>query len=124
MSNNIYLPPSPVTPMSLLIASISNSFPAIVTVSMPNNYVAQQLIYFSVPSDYGMEQINAKTAEIISVDPTNLIFTVAIDTTVFDPFVIPTTSKQVPASLAPAGSRNLYNTQQVPFRSVNGQIGN
>lgn len=122
MSVNFFLPPSPVAPHFLTILNITRSFPCIVTVEEENNYVVNQLIHFSVPFDYGMFQINQLTGEIVAVN--GMDFSVSIDTTYFDPFVFPPFSTQVPATIAPAGSRNLYNTQFVPFHSVNGNVGN
>lgn len=98
----------------------------VVTVTTPNSYVANQLAYFSVPFDYGMFQLDGITAEIAVVDITNLILTFNLDSTQFDAFVIPGAGvkKERPASLSPAGSRNLYNNTTVPFHALNGQVGN
>jgi len=121
--NNIYLPPSPVIPKFLVISAITNASNAVVTVTTSNQYIAGQLVYFSVPFDYGMFQINGLTGEILSVDGTNLIFTVSINTTQFDAFSLPIGGQQ-PATMSPAGARNEYNTLTAPFHSQNGQIGN
>lgn len=121
MSGYAYLSPSPVEPQSLTITAITTSNPAIVTVEEANNYIAKQLVCFSVPNDYGMFQINGKTAEILEIDGQN--FTVSIDATQFDPFVTPLTGEK-PAMLSPAGSRNLYNFTTVPFHAENGMQGN
>lgn len=123
MSSNTYLPPSPVVPMFLVISSITNSYTAVVTVITPNAYIPGQIIYFSVPFDYGMFQINGLTGQIIAVDSTNLILTTNVNTTEFDTFVLPTGGEQ-PATVSPAGARNIYNTTTVPFHSLNGQVGN
>lgn len=120
---NTFLPPSPVVPPFLLIASITNSFPAIVTVTTENNYVVGQLVHFSVPSSYGMFQINELTGEVVSVDGTNLVFGVNIDTNLFDVFSTPPTYATQPATIASAGSRNIYNISNVPFHSE-GNFGN
>lgn len=120
---NIFLPPSPVIPMFLVITAISRANPMVVTVSTPNSYVINQLVYFSVPFDYGMFQADGLTGQIIDVDTTNLILTIAIDSTQFDAFVIPAMYKEKPATLAPAGSRNNYNFTTVPFHSE-GNFGN
>lgn len=120
---NTYLPPSPVIPKFLSISAITKASTAVVTVTTSNQYIAGQLVYFSVPFDYGMFQINGITGEILSVDGTNLIFTVSINTTQFDAFSVPVGGEQ-PATLAPAGARNEYNISTVPFHSENGQIGN
>jgi len=120
---NTFLPPSPVVPPFLLIASITNSYPAIVTVTTENNYVEGQLVHFSVPSSYRMFQINEMTGKILSVDTENLIFTVDIDTNLFDVFVPPPTFSEQPATISSGGSRNIYNTLNVPFHSE-GNFGN
>ena len=121
--NNTYLPPSPVVPMYLTISSVTNANPMVVTVSTPNSYIAGQVSYFSVPFDYGMYQLNAITAQIISVDVTNLIFTVAIDSSQFDPFITPSSGEQ-PATISSAGARNTYNFLTLPYHALNGMVGN
>lgn len=94
----------------------------IVTIVTPNAYVSGQKAYFSVPFDYGMYQLDQLTGQILAVDSSNLIFSVAIDSTKFDPFIIPSSGLK-PATVSPAGSRNLYNIEQVPFKSL-ANIGN
>ena len=121
--NNVYLPGSPVIPMYLLISSITKSNPMVVTVSTPNSYIPGQVAYFSIPFDYGMYQLNGQAIEIIDVDTTNLIFTMALDSTQFDPFVVPMSGEQ-PATMAPQGARNVYNFLSLPFHSLNGMVGN
>lgn len=124
MSANVFLSPSPVTPPFLLISNITNAVKAVMTVTTPNNYIVNQLVKFTVPKTYGMYQVNNLTVQIIAVDETNLIFTLALDTTMFDVFITPSTYQEQPATVACAGSRNIYNTTVVPFRAVNGQVGN
>jgi hypothetical protein len=125
MSANAYLPPSPVIPMSLLISNITQSNPMVITVEESNTYVPKMLVHLVVPYDYGMTQANDLTVEIESIDGLN--FYVDVDSTLFDPFVTPESIYlPQPASLSPAGSRNLqYNnfTRQVPFQSL-GNFGN
>lgn len=121
---NTYLPPSPVVPLSALIQSITNSNPMVITVEnnpAANIYIPGQLVYLSIPSSYGMYQANGLTAQIIAVSGNN--FTVALNSTQFDPFVIPMYG-QKPASLSAAGARNTYNFTQLPFHSLNGMVGN
>lgn len=119
---NTFLPPSPVIPMFLNIISVTNTNPMIVTVNTPNTWVAGQVARFSIPYSYGMTQLNGLSGEISHVDPTNLIFSVGINSIQFDVFKIPTGGEQ-PATMAPAGSRNLYNINTVPFHSE-GDFGN
>lgn len=120
--NNVYLPPSPVIPPFLVISAITKSNNAVVTVSTSNQYIVGQVIYFNVPFTYGMFQINGLTGLILGVDATNLIFTTDINSSQFDTFSVPL-SGEMPATLAPAGARNEYNTLNVPFHSQ-GNTGN
>lgn len=127
MANNIFLPPSPVVPGVLLISAITNAFPMVVTIidSIYNTYVVGQLVCLTVPPAYGMFQANELTAEIIAINGDN--FSLNKDSRNFDVFVLPGASvppPSKPASLAPAGSRNSYNTTAEPFRALNGSIGN
>ncbi len=120
MSVNTFLPPSPVVPMFLLISAISQSNPMVITVSTANNYQPSQLVRLNIPSDYGMSQAAGLTVEITAVNGNS--FTMAINSTNFDPFVVPTQTifTLAPASLSPAGSRNSYYQTSVPFHSLSG----
>lgn len=121
MSVNTYLAPSPVTPPFLLITALTKAYPMVMTTSTTNNYVVGQLVRLFVPSDYGMIQANGLTAPVLAVNGLNL--SIDIDSTYFDTFVTPATFQPQPASAAPAGCRNIYNTQYEPFHSV-GSSGN
>lgn len=92
-------------------------------VTESNTYITGQLVRLTIPYLYGMQQANGLVGQIIIIGVGTL--TLNIDSSGFDPFAIPG-SGEMPASLAPAGSRNLeYNntTTQVPFQSLN-NIGN
>lgn len=125
MSANTFLPPSPVVPGKLLITAITNTYPMIVSIvdSIYNTYVVGQLVYLTVPASYGMFQANTLTGEIVSID--GLDFYLNINATGFDVFTIPNPNDLPtpvePASLSPAGSKNLYNTLDVPFHSLRNQ---
>jgi hypothetical protein len=126
MSANTFLPPSPVIPGFLLITNITTTKPMVITItnSAENTYIVNQLVHLSVPASYGMVQANQLTGQIIAINGVN--FTVDIDATQFNPFVIPATGMEQPASLAPAGSRNLTIdnfSRLVPFQSL-GNSGN
>ena len=122
MSANTFLAPSPVVPGMLLVSAITNSNPMIISVidSIYNTYVIGQLVHLSVPQSYGMVEADQKTGEILEIN--NLDFTVDINSTQFSPFVAPnpldTPTPTRFASLSPGGSKNLYNTVQVPFHSL------
>lgn len=126
---NQYLPGVIAIPSSLVITAITQSYPMLVTivvnsVTEANTYIAGQLVRLFIPYTYGMFQANGLTGQILAV--VGSTFTIDIDSSLFDPFVIPATNAAQPASLAPAGSRNLAFsnlTDQVGFQSLN-NIGN
>lgn len=112
-------------PSSMTITAITNAFPAVITVSVNPiteslTYVPGQNIRLNVPINYGMYQANGLTPQITAVN--GLQITVNLDTTLFDPFVVPNPLTYGPATLSPNGSRNLTlnnTTAQVPFQSLN-----
>lgn len=125
---NVYLPGTIQIPSALEITAITNANPMVITISVDavtasNTYQAGQLVRLNIPYEYGMFQANGQVGQVIDVIGSNI--TVDIDSTHYDIFSIPGGGEQ-PASLAPAGSKNLqYNntTRQVPFQSLN-NIGN
>lgn len=121
---NTFLPPSPVVPMALLITDITRANPMIVTatlgVDQVNNYQVGQMIRLFVPADYGMIQANGQQAPLLAIN--GLQFSVDINSSNYDAFTMPSGNQQ-PASFAPAGSKNIYNTLEVPFHSE-GNTGN
>jgi hypothetical protein len=88
----------------------------VITVTTSNNYIIGQLVALTVPPDYGMYQANGLTAEIIGKSGLN--FSVNVDATQFDPFVAPPMFTAMPASLASAGSRNVYQFTTLPYHSL------
>lgn len=124
---NQYLPGVIAIPSSLLITSMTQSYPMEVGISVnpvtaSNTYIAGQLVRLNVPYSYGMFQANGLTVKVISNNGTSL--TLDVNSSTFDTFVIPPSTAETPASLSPAGSRNLeFNntTDQVPFQSLNNQ---
>lgn len=84
-------------------------------------YVVGQLVRFFIPSSYKMIQANGLTGQILAINGNE--YTIDIDSTLFDAFVVPPDYTPQPASLAPAGSRNIYNNLTVPFHSE-GNTGN
>ena len=127
---NQYLPPVIQIPSSLLITSISQSSPMIIGVSIQNptteanTYIVGMAVRLMVPNTYGMYQANNLVGTIKAINGSN--FTLNLDSSSFDPFVVPSGNVEQPATIAPNGSRNLqYNnsTDQVPFQSLN-NIGN
>lgn len=128
---NMYLPPVIQTPSSLLITSVSQSSPMIIGVSIQNPtteanvYIVGMAVRLMVPVTYMMIQANNLVGTIIAINDSN--FTVNIDSSQFDPFVVPSGNVEQPATISPAGSQNYQYTNgsslAVPFQSLN-NIGN
>jgi len=125
---NQYLPGVITTPSSLLITAITQSNPMVITVEIGNSsteantYIAGMAVKLFVPISYGMYQANGLVGTIKSISGYD--FTLDINSSPFDAFVIPSTG-ETPASISPAGSRNLQydnsNVGIVPFKSLNNQ---
>jgi len=124
---NIYLPGTIAIPSSLDITAITRALQMVVTcvvnsVTESNTYIPGMLVRLTVPNSYGMYQANNLTGQIVFVSGLN--FTLNIDSSQFDPFIVPPITAQQPASMSPAGSRNLTygnSTQNVGFQSLNNQ---
>jgi len=121
---NQFLPGVIQIPSMLLITGITQSFPMVVTFTVPptgsNSYVPGQLVILTVPRTWGMFQANWLVGKILGVNSTTMALD--IDSTNFDAFVNGSATSVTPASLAPAGSRNLEfdnTTNKVPFQSFN-----
>lgn len=118
-----------VEPRYLYVTKISQASSAVVTVSTAHNYVVGELVYFSVPESFGMQEISGLTGKITAVGTYTM--TVDIDSTNFTAFAFPASSAvpttQLFATLAPAGQRTQenyvtgvqtgYNFTTVPFQT-------
>jgi hypothetical protein len=121
---NAYLVGTIQIPSSLLITSITNAYPMVVTVSVDvytasNTYIVGQLVKIVVPNPYRMIQADGLIGQILAIN--GLQFNLDIDSRQFDAFVIPSGNVEQPSSLSPAGSRNLQysnQTNQVAFQSL------
>lgn len=125
---NQYLPGVIQIPSMFLIISMTQSYPMTIGFTVPttgeNTYISGQLVRLTVPRTWGMYQANGLTADILTIGSSTM--TVNIDSTNFDAFINASSSSETPASLSPAGSRNLQfnnTTNLVPFQSFN-NIGN
>jgi hypothetical protein len=125
---NSYLPGVIQIPSMFLITAMTQSYPLSLNFMVPstgsNSYIPGQLVRLTVPRPWGMYQANGLTAKILGINSTTMLLD--LDSTNFDQFVDGSSSSVTPASLAPAGSRNLeFNNQtgQVAFQSLN-DIGN
>lgn len=127
---NQYLPGVITSPSSLLITNITRSLPMVITIAIGNSsiavntYIVGMAVKLFVPKTYGMYQANNLVGTIKEINGSD--WTLNLDSTLFDSFIIPSGNVETPASISPNGSRNLeYNnqTKNVPFKSFN-NIGN
>lgn len=127
---NQYLSPVIQIPSSLVITAITQASPMVVTVSIGNStteantYIVGMSVRLMVPQTYSMYQANNLTGTITAINGAN--FTLNLDSSQFDAFVVPSGNVEQPATIAPNGSRNYqYNngSMNVPFQSLN-NIGN
>jgi len=75
-------------PSMRIISAITNAFPAQVTTTFAHQYVTGTIVRLDIPNGFGMTQANQLFGLIVVTSPTT--FSIAIDTTMFDTFVIPT----------------------------------
>jgi hypothetical protein len=129
---NQYLPGVNTIPNSLVIIAITQSVPMVVTTTLVNTapnprvntYQVGMNVRLYVPQTYGMYQANGLIGTILGLSGN--VFTLNLDSSLFDTFSVPATQIETPASLSPYGSRNYqYNngSMDVPFQSLN-NIGN
>ena len=124
-NSNEYLPGVIQIPSTLEITALTQAYPAVATISIDpvtaaNTYIYGQLVRLNIPFPYGMQQANGLAVKILANTGTQLVLD--MDSTNFDPFAVPSGNVSQPASVAPAGSRNLEynnNTDFVPFQSLN-----
>lgn len=104
-------------PGAFNIAAITNAIIPTVTTTTNHNYTNGQWVRLYIPHDYGMTQAN-EIKGIINVTGATT-FTITIDTTSFDPFVIPAFDPLVtptPAQCISLGE--ISSTLQGAFRNV------
>ena len=121
----------PVEPRTMYVTAISKATSAVITLSESPSYVTGQLVHFSVPSTFGMTEMNQLTGRITAVDTTNYTVTVNIDSSAFTTFAFPASTASPTATLfatmSPAGQQVIrdpntfaqvgYNTSYAPFHT-------
>jgi hypothetical protein len=89
------------------IIAVTKGQQTIVTLAIPHAFVLGSLVAFSIPQSYGMRQLDQQKGYVELFDEFSI--TVTIDSTTFDPFVIPTVPPTYvldPALAIPAGDAN------------------
>lgn len=116
-----YANPSPIfQPARRLIASITNANPAVVTTTFPHQYKDGTIVRLDIPPADGMQQADQMTGTIVVLSPTT--FAIDINTTDFDPFVIPSSpapTLQICAQVVPVGVTQTSINQAVSIATVN-----
>jgi hypothetical protein len=87
-------------PAMRIIAAITNANPASVTTTFAHQYITLTIVRLDIPIGFGMTQANQLFGTIIVTSPTT--FTINIDTTQFDVFVVPAGTEQY-AQVVPIG---------------------
>jgi hypothetical protein len=114
------------------ILSITQSFPAVITTTFDgvnpgvNQYQNGMVMSLNIPYSYGMQGANQFQGPITVVSPTS--FSMLIDTTLMDPFVIPTgqpANFATPATVVNVGETNdnlrwsVQNVLPYPLSNIN-----
>lgn len=69
------------------IASITQSYPMVVTTTSDHGYPAGLMVTFFIPSSFGMVQLNSQNLQVLSV--TNNSLTINVDSTNYTTFAYP-----------------------------------
>jgi hypothetical protein len=114
------------------ILSITNANPAVITTTMDginpsiNNYQTGMIMRLNIPYTWGMQQANQFKAPITVL--TSSTFSMPVDTTLMDQFVVPTgqpTSFGTPATVVNVGETNdnlrwaVQNILPYPLNNLN-----
>lgn len=93
-------------PAMRIVSQITNGDPASITTTIDHDYISGEILRIQIPLGFGMEQMHGLKGEIV-VTSSNT-FTIDIDTTAFDPFVIPSPLPNVftCAQCIPIGENN------------------
>lgn len=97
------------TPGIVVISSVTQSNPALVSTVTNHNYVIGQEVQFFVPLQWGMRNLNLLKGYVLTV-PTLTTFTVNIDTSQFDLFVTPIPTQYVVIQNAQVAAIGDFNT--------------
>lgn len=104
-----------VDPQFLYVTEITQATSAVVRVSVDPTayYVVGMKLRFSIPSSFGMTQMNGLTGKITALSAANYTMTVDIDSTAFTAFAFPASTSsptaQLFATVAPAGASTQFN---------------
>lgn len=96
--------PSRYYPHWSFIANITKASQAVVYFTTKNDYTPGEIVSFRVSSDFGMDEINNKTARVLSVTNSATVssITLDLDTTGYTTFAFPTSANAYANKVSPA----------------------
>lgn len=103
-------------PAMRVITAITNAYPAEVTTSFDHDYETGEIVRLLVPVEYGMQEVNEMTGIIEVTGSTT--FTINIDTSGFNAFVVPGSARQN-AEVVPVGGTSFYSATENTLPSGN-----
>ena len=99
------------SPDRLVIASITQANPAVVTTMTNHNLTTGQAVRINVPNSYGMFQLSRKIYQITTLSPTTFSLqysqtppAINVNSTTYPPFSIPGVAERFTAEVLPVGS--------------------
>lgn len=95
-------------PAMRIVSAITNANPASITTTFNHQYNTGLIVRLDIPLGYGMSQANQLSGSIIVTSSTT--FDIAIDTTYFDPLVMPSSYPENAqyVQCVPFGEDNIY----------------
>lgn len=121
-------PNFPIAPQFYYVTKITQATNGVITTSQIHDYVVGQLLKMTIPSGFGMQELDQVTVEVIAVS--DYTFTISANTSGFSAFAFPASSLSPDisfASVAPVGQRTQYdpitdvttgyNFTTIPFRN-------
>lgn len=107
-----------VLPGAVFITGISAAASAVVTFSESHNYEVGDVVYFRVPSEFGMVEMDGLQGKVTAIAASTV--TVDIDSSGFTAFAFPASGSQGKFAIAGlAGKRGLYDDWFSSTRSLN-----
>ena len=79
-------------PRKRYITAITQAASAVMTMSVTHGYVVGQKVFISVPTGYGMTEMDGLTGEITAINTTTNTITVNINSSAFTAFAYPTSA--------------------------------
>lgn len=105
------------------IEAISNSYPTVLTTTVPHKYVAGVKVRFMIPKSFGMQELNEIEVQVLVASGNTLI--INLDSTNFSVFSYPNSlpSAYTLPSVIPNSSGPILPPQPLPYGNQDGFEG-